>query len=135
MHPIPPGQDCVSLKKTARVAFTACHLLATRDVTFFFFFFFFPFYFSHFNYSRVNVNCERDRLGELHSHFSEGNGSILISSERGLPHDFEVTTFSRYLRVLMRVYIAERRYERKGVKRWRDCRGKRMETRGYDTSS
>lgn len=42
MYPIPAGQDCVSLKKTARVAFTACHLLATRNrATSRFFFFFF----------------------------------------------------------------------------------------------
>lgn len=57
MYPIPAGQDCVSLKKTARVAFTACHLLATRNRATSRFFFFF-----NFNYSRVNVNC--DRLGE-----------------------------------------------------------------------
>ena len=56
MYPIPAGQDCVSLKKTARVAFTACHLLATRNraTSRFFFFFFF-----NLNYSRVNVNCDR----------------------------------------------------------------------------
>lgn len=130
MYPIPAGQDCVSLKKTARVAFTACHLLATRNrATSRFFFFLILIILA----STLIAIALENAVGRKQTR----NRSILIWVIATLRfrdcHFFKVSPSLMHNRTctLWSVGI------HKGVKRWRDWRGKRtqLETRCYDTSS